>query len=120
TARELREALDRRRSSALQILTGDFNSRPGGTLLRRLGADEPSDAGFRDTWSAAERREGSGSFHWGLGLPGPRIDHVLMRPARRVTRAWIVARSRGGGRISDHGALTVEIDLDSSGAGCSN
>jgi len=114
TARELREILDRRRGEAPQILTGDFNSGPGGSLLRALGADgPPSGPGFHDTWAEAERREGSGTFHWGLGLPGPRIDHVLMRPARRVTRAWIVAPERGRGRLSDHAPLTVEIDLDS-------
>jgi endonuclease/exonuclease/phosphatase family metal-dependent hydrolase len=114
TARELREVLDRHRGDAQQIVTGDFNSRPGGGLLRGLGAQGPGPSeGFRDAWTVAERREGNGTFHWGLGLPGPRIDHVLMRPARRVTRAWIVAPARGRGRISDHAPLTVEIDLES-------
>ena len=92
---------------ALQILTGDFNSRAGGTLLGTLTAVESeSGGGFRDTWAEAERREGGGTFHWGLGLPGPRIDHVLARPARRVARAsivcaWARPRARFGPCPSD-------------------
>jgi endonuclease/exonuclease/phosphatase family metal-dependent hydrolase len=115
TARELLAALDANRGEPLQILTGDFNSRAGGTLLGTLTAVESeSGGGFRDTWAEAERREGGGTFHWGLGLPGPRIDHVLVRPARRVARASVVAPGPGRARVSDHAPLTVEIELESS------
>jgi endonuclease/exonuclease/phosphatase family metal-dependent hydrolase len=114
TARELLEVLDRDRADAVQILSGDFNSTPHGTLLRALTRTTPgSGEGFRDGWTLAERRVGSGTFHWGLGLAGPRIDYVLMRPARRVLSASVMTQRRRRALVSDHAPLTFEIDLES-------
>jgi endonuclease/exonuclease/phosphatase family metal-dependent hydrolase len=111
SGRELLAAMNELRTQHPQILTGDFNSRPSGGVLREL-SDDGDPAGFRDAWSEASRRDGGGStFHWGLGLPGPRIDYVLSRPGLRPRSAKVSGPERGKPRVSDHWAMTVEYEV---------
>lgn len=108
---ELRDRLDREWNGEPQILAGDFNARPGGAVLRALlDARAGATPAPRDAWDAARERSGpGGTLHWGLGLPGPRIDYVLVRPGLEVTRA--VHGSGAGALPSDHHPVTVDIDL---------
>jgi endonuclease/exonuclease/phosphatase family metal-dependent hydrolase len=110
SATDLLEAINGIRSDHAQILTGDFNSRPRGALLRVLTAHDDG-AGFQDSWWVAAHRVGTGAtFNWGLGLPGPRIDYVLTRPGMRVREA-IVSGPGMPTRPSDHWAFTAELEL---------
>lgn len=111
SGRELLAAMNGLRTRHPQILAGDFNSRPSGGVLRELTSGGDA-ATFRDAWTSARRRDGGGStFHWGLGLPGPRIDYVLSRPGLVVRSAKVSGPERGRPWVSDHWAVTVEYEV---------
>ena len=106
-ARDLVLRLDESRGVLPQILTGDFNSTPGGRVLRAL-----LEGGFQDAWEVATHRVGTGqTFHWGYGLPGPRLDYFLLRSAVPVM-TMSTSPVRGlRAYPSDHAALTADLDL---------
>lgn len=113
TARELLLMLGREWNGEAQILMGDFNSPPGGPLLRilRSGGDDRSKA-FRDTWHDATSREGrSRTFHWGFGWSGPRLDYILVRPWVEVSSFAVIEERKGGIFPSDHAALVADLEL---------
>jgi endonuclease/exonuclease/phosphatase family metal-dependent hydrolase len=113
TAAELLEILDRNWNAEPQILVGDFNALSGGRLLRslRAGGDNGHPT-LRDAWLEARERVGSGrTFHWGFGLPGPRLDYILVRPRCAVVRAMTVGGQMGHGNPSDHLALSADLEL---------
>jgi endonuclease/exonuclease/phosphatase family metal-dependent hydrolase len=113
TAIELLSTLDRHWKDEPQLLVGDLNCPPAGPLVRRLTADRSSDhPAFRDAWLDAKVREGSGrTFHWGFGLPGPRVDYILVRPQCLVSSATASEARIGGIFASDHFALAAELVL---------
>ena len=111
-AEDLLGRLDRWWNGATQIVTGDFNALPGGSVVGAMVAPRGDRPRFADAWVAARRREGSaGTFHWGRGLPGPRLDYVFVRPDARVLCATTSTGGSGGTFPSDHAALTVELAL---------
>jgi endonuclease/exonuclease/phosphatase family metal-dependent hydrolase len=113
TANQLLAALDRDWNAEPQILAGDFNSPPSGTLLRTLAASRGTDLpALNDAWLEAGQRVGSGrTFHWGFGLPGPRLDYILVRPRCSVLRASTVGGRMGRTFPSDHFALAAELQI---------
>lgn len=108
SATTLLTRMDRDRRGWPQILAGDLNAKPGGTLLRELTTG-PDPSAFRDAWVEAARRAGpDDTFHWGAGRTGPRIDYVLTRPGMRVIYAATVTPSRPP-FPSDHHPLLVAL-----------
>lgn len=111
-ARHLLELLDARWSGGVQILAGDFNARPTGAVLRTLtNPREHGPPSFVDTWCRSERRADGGTFHWGLSLPGPRLDYILVRPSCDVASVTVSRSRNGGSEPSDHYAVTAELRL---------
>jgi len=112
-AGELLEILDRDWRDEPQILVGDFNAPPSWPLVRSLTAK--GNGGIpplRDAWRDAAVRTGpAGTFHWGFGFPGPRLDYILVRPRCRVTNAAVLASRIDGAFPSDHFALVAELEL---------
>jgi endonuclease/exonuclease/phosphatase family metal-dependent hydrolase len=115
TAGIVRRHLDRDWDGSPQVLVGDFNASPGSPLLRHLLANpiaSDSRPALQDAWREAETTVGpETSFHWGHGVrtwPG-RIDHVLVRPALRVTRAATITGPAGGPFASDHDPVTIDF-----------
>ncbi len=96
-----------------QILVGDFNSPAAWPLMRSLTAKRPGNLpAFRDAWLEAKVREGAGqTFHWGFGLPGLRLDYILVRPQCLVSHARLSEARIGGIFASDHFALVAELEL---------
>jgi len=113
TGTELLTLLDRDWSGEPQILVGDFNTLRRGPLFRRLiRTQENGTPVVLDTWLEARKRErGPGSFHWGCGLPWPRVDYILLRPRCEVSRAAIVGERIGGIFPSDHYAVVADLEL---------
>ena len=118
-AGELLTAMNRDWNGEPQILVGDFNSPPAGPLLRALTAgDDTNPATLHDAWLEARLRQGTGqTFHWGFGLPGPRIDYILVRPRLPVPTAMTAGAATGGVFPSDHFALIADLDLTHLGGG---
>jgi len=113
TGTELLTLLDRDWSGEPQILVGDFNTLRRGPLFRRLiRTQENGTPVVLDAWLEARKRErGPGSFHWGYGLPWPRVDYILLRPRCEVSRAAIVGERIGGIFPSDHYAVVADLDV---------
>jgi len=112
TAEALFAGLGRVSRGEAQILAGDFNATPNGALVRSLTAGGGGRDALHDTWAEAARREGSGgTFHWGMGAPGPRIDYILVRPGERVRSATTKSAPAGSPHASDHDALLVELEI---------
>jgi endonuclease/exonuclease/phosphatase family metal-dependent hydrolase len=111
-ARRLLTVIAREAGGRLEVLTGDFNSTPRGATLRTLLSDPATGEGrYDDAWRAARERCGPGAtFHAGLGLPGPRIDFVLVRPGTTVAKAEVISGRVGSKFPSDHCALVVELE----------
>ncbi len=112
-ADELIERLDRDWNHEPQILAGDFNSSPGGTVMRLLLASRKvGPPAFHDAWLEARHRGGTGrTFHWGLGLPGPRLDYILLRPLSPVLNAATSSVRTGRVFASDHAAFAAELEV---------
>lgn len=118
-ARALRGLLAEHAGDHLQVLAGDFNSTPRGGVVRALLAESgDGDEALHDAWRLAPQPRGrAGSYHAGIGLPGPRIDHILVRPRAEVLHAEL-ATGRDAGRFpSDHAAPNVQIRLPEIPAG---
>ena len=113
TAKELLERLDQDWNHEAQILAGDFNATPGGPVMRLLLASgSAGPPAFRDAWVEARRQVGTGrTYHWGFGLPGPRLDYILLRPSCLVLNAATSIARTGRVFASDHAALTTELEL---------
>jgi endonuclease/exonuclease/phosphatase family metal-dependent hydrolase len=109
----LRRFLDRRWTGGAQVLAGDLNALPHGRMLRSLTSEEKAGApGFEDAWATAQSKTGGGAtFHWGCGLPGPRLDYVLVRPRCLVSTASVSARRVAGTLPSDHFAVTADLQI---------
>ena len=109
--RDLLDVIDRQWNGDLQVLAGDFNALPSGPVLRALTTRaENGPPPFADTWDQSESRTGgNGTFHWGLSLPGPRLDYILIRPSCRVMRTTVARRGFGRNQASDHIAVTSEL-----------
>jgi len=118
-ARRLLAVIAGEADGRLEVLTGDFNSTPRGVTLRTLLLDPGTGEGrYVDAWSAAPERSGPHwTFHGGLGLGGPRIDYVLVRPGTRVAGAAVIMGRAGTRLASDHCALVVELEAGAGGAG---
>ena len=118
TAEELIGRLDRDWNHEPQILTGDFNSTPAGPVMRALLENRKGGPPtFNDAWIEARRRSGNGrTYHWGFGLPGPRLDYILVRPLCPVLNAATSSVRTGRVFASDHAAFTVSILLDPAAA----
>jgi len=114
TAKALLAILDRNWSGEPQILAGDFNSLHDWPLVRSLTANRnPGPPAFRDAWLEARSEEGVGTtFHWGFGLPGPRIDYILVRPRCQIPTAMTSGAASGRAFPSDHFALTADLQLE--------
>jgi endonuclease/exonuclease/phosphatase family metal-dependent hydrolase len=112
TGTELLELLDRDWTGEAQILVGDFNTLRRGPLFRTLIRKRDNGAPVvRDAWLEARVREcGPGSFHWGLGLPWPRIDYILVRPECVVSKATVLEGRMQGIFPSDHHAVVAELE----------
>jgi endonuclease/exonuclease/phosphatase family metal-dependent hydrolase len=112
-AGQLLAALDRRWKGETQILAGDFNCPPAGRLVRTLTAPRRTQPpAFRDAWPEARERKGAGrTFHAGFGLPGPRVDYILVRPHCTIASATTHGSRTGGMFASDHSALAAELEL---------
>jgi endonuclease/exonuclease/phosphatase family metal-dependent hydrolase len=112
TASELRRRLAMEWQGEPQILCGDLNALPSSKVLGLLTRSEVSPPPFRDAWAIAERTSGpTGTFHWGLGVPGPRLDYVLVGPSFKVTHAGVGPRQRQVQRASDHWPLMVDLSF---------
>ena len=112
TAEELIGRLDQDWNNEPQILVGDFNSTPTGPVIRALlGNRKGGLPAFHDAWVEARLRDGPGhTYHWAFGLPGPRLDYILVRPLCPVLSATTLVK-RGRVFASDHAALTVDLEL---------
>ena len=110
-ARRLLDAIEAEADGRLEVLTGDFNSTRRGITLRTLLFDPSTGEGrYVDAWSAARERSGPRwTFHAGLGMGGPRIDYVLVRPGIGVASAEVIPGRAGARLASDHCALVVEL-----------
>jgi endonuclease/exonuclease/phosphatase family metal-dependent hydrolase len=103
------------------IVTGDFNSRPGGPTYSNF-----TDAGFVDTYLTAGNREGENTFHAFRGVRyrdahperGPRrIDWILLKDPRgslRTKSHRIIHDERSGLYPSDHYPILAELVPDDS------
>jgi endonuclease/exonuclease/phosphatase family metal-dependent hydrolase len=111
-ARRLLAVIAREADGRFEVFTGDLNSTPRGATLRTLLLDPATGEGrYCDAWGAAQERSGPGwTFHAGLGLPGPRIDFVLVRPGTTVAGAEVVPGRVGSRFPSDHCALIAELE----------
>jgi endonuclease/exonuclease/phosphatase family metal-dependent hydrolase len=111
-ARRLLTVIAREADGRLEVLTGDLNSTPRGVTLETLLFDPATGQGrYEDAWRAARERFGpGGTFHAGLGLPGPRIDFILVRPGIAVAKAEVIPGRVGSMFPSDHCALVVEFE----------
>jgi endonuclease/exonuclease/phosphatase family metal-dependent hydrolase len=96
-----------------QILVGDFNAPPSWPLVRSLTVERNGGIPpLRDAWRDAAVRTGpAGTFHWGFGLPGPRLDYILVRPRGAVSSAAVLGSRIDGIFPSDHFALVAELEL---------
>ncbi|HYQ88471.1 MAG TPA: endonuclease/exonuclease/phosphatase family protein, partial [Candidatus Binatia bacterium] len=112
-AGELLAILDRDWRDEPQILVGDFNAPSSWPLVRSLTAERNGGIPpLRDAWRDAAVRTGpAGTFHWGFGLPGPRLDYILVRPRCAITRVETLGSRIGGAFPSDHFALVAELEL---------
>lgn len=78
------------------VLTGDFNTAPGGKAHQLLTET------LADAWSEARERRGpEGTFHAFTGQADRRIDWILTR-GFRAERAETLARPKGERQVSDH------------------
>ena len=93
------------------ILAGDFNAPAGGnpvyeTLVAR---------GFVDSWRAAGRPEGLGTYHGFQGVEaargGARIDWILVRGAATTLAAEIITHQHDGQFPSDHFPVFARLVL---------
>jgi len=116
TAGELLAIPDRDWREEPQILVGDFNCLPSWPLVRTLTAERNGGPPpLRDAWRDADARTGPrGTFHWGFGLPGPRLDYILVRPRCAVRSVETLGARIGGVFPSDHFALAAEMELRTS------
>lgn len=98
--------------SGTQILAGDFNALPSGPLLKSLtGAGASRARAFQDAWTGARSGAKGGTFHWGLGLPGPRLDYVLVRPPCTVDSVRVAGMRVGRILPSDHYAVVADLQI---------
>jgi endonuclease/exonuclease/phosphatase family metal-dependent hydrolase len=97
-----------------QILAGDFNALPSSPLLRSLVGPRASRArAFQDVWAGAKPGARGGTYHWGLGLPGPRLDYILVRPPCAIDAARISGTRVDRALPSDHYAVVADLRLPS-------
>jgi endonuclease/exonuclease/phosphatase family metal-dependent hydrolase len=102
--------------SGTQILAGDFNALPSGPLLRSLtGMGTLRGRAFQDVWTVARSGARGGTFHWGLGLPGPRLDYVLVRPPCAIDSVRTVGARVGRVLPSDHYAVVADLRIGDPG-----
>ncbi len=102
TARLIREKLSSFPSGMPIVLTGDFNTAPGGEVHTLLTQD------VEDAWVSAVRRIGpDGTLHGFGRILGRRLDWVLHRNLGRVLEAETVTHTAGGLYPSDHYPVCV-------------
>ena len=100
------------RWNGTQILAGDFNALPSGPLVRSLtGTANARAHAFQDGWEGARSGARGGTFHWGLGLPGPRLDYVLVRPPCTIDSVRIAGARVGHILPSDHYAVVADLRI---------
>lgn len=98
--------------SGTQILAGDFNALPSSPLLKSLiGVGAPRAPAFQDVWTRARSGARGGTLHWGLGLPGPRLDYVLVRPPCTIDSVRIAGTRVGRILPSDHYAVVADLRI---------
>jgi len=98
--------------SGTQILAGDLNALPSGPLLKSLvGVGAPRARAFQDVWTGARLGARGGTLHWGLGLPGPRLDYVLVRPPCTIEGVRISGTRVGRILPSDHYAVVADLRI---------
>lgn len=108
-ARQRSAALIARRLPALAhglpiVLTADLNAVPDSAAHRRLTAL------LTDVWEQAELRAGpAGTFHDFTGVPGDRIDYILVRGFRPVS-ARVLTDHDGARYPSDHFPVVADLD----------
>jgi endonuclease/exonuclease/phosphatase family metal-dependent hydrolase len=112
-ARALVHALDRMWNGLPQILAGDFNALPQWPVVRSIVARGQSRVPpFHDAWTEASARAGRGrTYHWGFGLPGPRLDYVFVRPRGLVKSAGVAPEDVTRPFPSDHMPVLVELEF---------
>lgn len=108
----IRERLATMDASVPLILGGDFNCSAGASRAYEILT---RDAGLTDTWTATDQRvnDGLNTFH-NYEPPvhaGERIDWILARAPRRVTRAEIVTYQETGQSPSDHFPVVADVEL---------
>ncbi|HJQ28400.1 MAG TPA: endonuclease/exonuclease/phosphatase family protein [Rubrobacter sp.] len=113
------EISDQANQEPAMIVTGDCNSRPGGSTYGIF-----MDAGFADTYLTAGNREGENTFHAFRGVRyrsahpgrGPRrIDWILLKDSReriRVKSHRIIRDAISGLYPSDHYPILAELVAD--------
>ena len=118
-AEDLLGRLDRWWNGATQIVTGDFNALPGGSVVEAMVAPPRRSPTFRGRVVSrrGDAQGSAGTFHWGRGLPGPRLDYDLRATGRARSLCDDVDRRIGRDLPSDHAALTVELALTAPGLG---
>lgn len=112
--RQVRQAMRAfvRRGSALRLLVGDYNARPGSRTVQAMAG-----AGWRDLWVEARPNDpGYSASVLGKGSP-KRIDYVFAKPpagsdVEAVSARTFGPRTRDGELISDHKAVLVVLSLD--------
>ena len=94
------------------IITGDFNAAAGSSEPWKLLVD----AGFRDAWTSAEKREGPTVTYQGFKPPkegvDSRIDWVMMAGPVKSTFCETVTFARDGRYPSDHFPVLAKVVID--------
>jgi endonuclease/exonuclease/phosphatase family metal-dependent hydrolase len=97
----------------LSVVAGDFNTRPGSSVVRELSA-----TGHRDAWE--ECRPGApGPTNWRAGPrhgpPAQRLDYVMVGPGIELVEVTVPAHGEPGfaryGQLSDHLPVTVTLSM---------
>ena len=94
------------------LITGDFNANAGENKAYEILT---KDSGFKDTWDAAEKREGEGinSFNGFAAEPvpgGKRIDWVLFRGPFVTKKIAVVPFKKDGRFPSDHFPVVATLE----------
>lgn len=90
----------------ISVLTGDFNSPPGGEVHRLLLEE------FRDAWLEAPVREGpAGTFHGFRGETSEarRVDWILARGPVSVEACRVITDATEGRFPSDHSPVMADL-----------